>query len=77
MTIQRNIFPYPLETDVSRRSIERSNKLGLGLWRKNFVHIMGVSVKATKPDTTTAPARARANSMNKRPVRPGVKASGA
>ena len=40
-------------------------------------HIMGESVSATKPDTTTAPARASANSTNRRPVRPGVKASGA
>ena len=38
---------------------------------------MGVSVKATKPDTTTAPASAKANSTNSRPVLPGVKASGA
>ena len=38
---------------------------------------MGVKVKATKPDTTTAPASASANSTNKRPVRPGVNASGA
>ena len=40
-------------------------------------HIMGESVSATKPDTTTAPANASANSTNSRPVRPGVKASGA
>jgi flagellar basal body rod protein FlgG len=40
-------------------------------------HIMGDSVSATKPETTTAPASASANSANRRPVRPGVKASGA
>ena len=38
---------------------------------------MGDSVSAMKPDTATAPANASANSMNRRPVRPGVKASGA
>ena len=37
---------------------------------------MGVSVSATKPETTTAPASASANSTKSRPVRPGVKASG-
>ena len=36
-----------------------------------------MSVSATKPDTSTAPASASANSTNRRPVRPGVKASGA
>ena len=55
----------------------RSNQCGLGLWRSSSEHSMGVSVRATKPDTTTAPASASANSTNKRPVRPGVKASGA
>ena len=38
---------------------------------------MGESVSATRPETTTAPARASANSVNSRPVRPGAKASGA
>ena len=38
---------------------------------------MGVKVKATKPETMTEPAKARANSVNNLPVRPGVKASGA
>ncbi len=38
---------------------------------------MGESVSATSPETITAPARARANSVKSRPVRPGVKASGA
>ncbi len=38
---------------------------------------MGVSVSATKPETSTAPARVSANSTKIRPVRPGVKASGA
>ena len=55
----------------------RSNQLGLGLCLSSSEHIMGDSVSATKPDTTTAPASASANSTNSRPVRPGVKASGA
>ena len=38
---------------------------------------MGESDKATTPDTMTEPAKAKANSANKRPVRPGVKAKGA
>ena len=38
---------------------------------------MGDKVSATKPDTTTAPASASANSPNNLPVRPGVKAKGA
>ncbi len=38
---------------------------------------MGVRVSATKPDTSTAPASASANSMNRRPVRPVANASGA
>ncbi|MDT4852306.1 hypothetical protein FQZ97_865310 [compost metagenome] len=45
--------------------------------RSSLEHIMGESVSATKPETTTAPASASANSANRRPVRPGVKASGA
>ena len=36
-----------------------------------------MSVSATKPETMTAPASVSANSTNSRPVRPGVKASGA
>ena len=35
----------------------------------SFEHIIGVSVSATKPDTTTAPASVTANSRNRRPVR--------
>ena len=46
-------------------------------WRSSCEHIMGESVSATKPETRTAPDRARANSMNRRPVRPVAKASGA
>ncbi len=34
-------------------------------------------MSATKPEPSTAPARASANSMNRRPVRPVAKASGA
>ena len=55
----------------------RSKRLGVALWRSSLLHIIGVSVSATKPDTTTAPASVSANSPNNRPVRPGVKASGA
>jgi hypothetical protein len=40
-------------------------------------HIIGDSVSATKPDTSTAPARVSANSMNSLPVRPVMKATGA
>ena len=38
---------------------------------------MGDKVKATKPDTNTAPASANANSLNSLPVLPGVNARGA
>ena len=55
----------------------RSNQEGLGLCLKSTADIMGESVKATKPDTTTAPASAKANSVKSRPVRPGAKARGA
>jgi hypothetical protein len=55
----------------------RSNRLGAGLWRSSLLHIIGVSVSATNPDTITAPASVNANSLNSRPVRPGVNASGA
>ncbi len=55
----------------------RSKRLGDGLWRSSLLHIIGVSVSATKPETITAPASVSANSVNSRPVRPGVKASGA
>ena len=55
----------------------RSNAFGLGLWRSSLLHIIGVSVSATKPDTRTAPASVSANSVKSRPVRPGAKASGA
>ena len=55
----------------------RSNQFGFGLCLSSLLHIIGVSVSATKPLTTTAPASVNANSMKRRPVRPGVKASGA
>ena len=42
-----------------------------------MLHIIGVRVSATKPETITAPASVSANSANSRPVRPGVNASGA
>ena len=38
---------------------------------------MGLRVRATTPDTSTAPARVRANSLNRAPVSPPIKAMGA
>ena len=61
----------------SPASIVRSNQLRFSTWRSSLLHIIGVSVSATNPDTSTAPASVSANSLNRRPVRPGVKASGA
>ena len=52
-------------------------KLRLVWGLRSLAHIIGDSVSATNPDTITAPASVRANSMNSRPVRPGVKATGA
>ncbi len=46
-------------------------------WRNSKEHIIGVRVRAMKPETRTAPASVSANSMNRRPVRPVAKASGA
>ena len=40
-------------------------------------HIIGVSVSATRPDTATAAATVSANSVNRRPVLPVMKPSGA
>ena len=57
--------------------MKRSNRFGFGLWRNNKELIMGDRVRATKPDTNTAPAKANANSLNSLPVRPGVNAKGA
>ena len=57
--------------------MNRSNRPGVGLWRSSLLHSIGVRVRATKPDTSTAPASVSANSPKSRPVRPGVKASGA
>ena len=62
---------------VNARSMPRSKAPGAALWRNSLLHNMGVSVRATNPDTTTAPASVNANSLKSRPVRPGVKASGA
>src|SRR6218665_1244952 len=55
----------------------RSKRPGRRLCLSSSEHIIGDRLSATKPDTTTAPASASANSANSRPVRPGVKASGA
>ena len=52
-------------------------RLGRGLCRNSRALIIGVSVRATKPDTITAPARVNANSRNSLPVFPGVNAMGA
>ena len=54
-----------------------SNQEGFGLCFNNNALNIGERVKATTPDTKTEPAKAKANSVNKRPVRPGVKANGA
>ena len=40
-------------------------------------HIIGESVSAITPETTTAPARVKANSLNSAPVRPDTKPIGA
>ena len=77
VTSQRSSRPYASDKAVSQRSMERSNQCGLGLCLSSSEHIMGDNVSATNPDTSTAPASASANSTNRRPVRPGVKASGA
>ena len=42
-----------------------------------FEHSIGVSVNATKPETTTAPATVSANSVNSFPVLPVMNPSGA
>ena len=42
-----------------------------------FEHIIGDRVSATMPETSTAPASVRANSLNSAPVRPPRKAIGA
>lgn len=62
---------------MSHFSMERSNQPGLGLCLRNLALSMGAKVSATKPETNTAPAKAKANSPNNLPVRPGVKAKGA
>ena len=54
-----------------------SKKFGFGLCRSSTELIMGDRVSATKHETSTAPAKANANSLNNFPVRPGVKAKGA
>ena len=62
---------------MSQPSIRLYQRLWLLWWRSSTEHIIGVRVSATKPDTSTAPASASANSMNRRPVRPVANASGA
>ena len=42
-----------------------------------FEHIIGDSVSATTPDTSTAPASVKANSRNRLPVRPPARPIGA
>lgn len=46
-------------------------------WRRSFEHIIGESVSAVNPDTSTAPASVSANSMKSFPVRPVMNAIGA
>ena len=58
-------------------SMKRAIILGLALCLRSFEHIIGVRVRAMNPEMTTAPARVRANSRNRRPVDPGMKAIGA
>jgi hypothetical protein len=45
--------------------------------RSSFEHIIGDSVSAMTPETTTEPASAKANSRNSAPVRPETKPIGA
>ena len=68
---------YTAVSASSPRPTARSNQERCAWWRSSLEHIIGESVSATKPETITAPASASANSVNSRPVRPGVKASGA
>ena len=68
---------YPFSNATNPFSSTRNSQDGSGLWRSSFVHIIGVSVSATNPETITAPARVKANSVNSRPVFPGAKAIGA
>src|SRR2546422_5691506 len=44
--------------------------------RNTFAHNIGVSVSATNPEITTAPATAMPNSLNSRPVEPRRNPSG-
>ena len=44
--------------------------------RNTFAHNIGVSVSATNPDSTTAPATAMPNSLSSRPVEPRRNPSG-
>lgn len=59
----------------------RSPKLNNTPWRVSrrsiLLAIIGVRVSTTKPDTSTAAATVRANSVNSLPVLPSAKASGA
>ncbi len=57
--------------------MKRSKADGLALCRSSLEHSIGDSVSAMKPETITVPASVSANSTKSRPVRPGVKASGA
>ena len=62
-----------------RSNIESSRRAKLNVPRggggfSSFEHIIGDSVSAMTPDTTTEPASAKANSRNSAPVSPGDEA---
>ena len=64
-----NVRRYDSVSQVNARSIALYSAPCLVSCRNSFEHIIGESVSAIKPDTTTAPASASANSINKRSVR--------
>src|SRR5512137_1146279 len=58
---------YPLVRPSSQPSIVVKTLPCFFSWRSSLLHIIGDRVRATKPETSTAPASASANSMNSRP----------
>ncbi len=59
-----------LRTTSKRRLIQPAKPRSLSPDRKSLDPIIGESVSATMPETTTAPARVNANSRKSAPVRP-------
>ena len=59
----------------SRKRDEAGRSTARGL--SSLEHIIGDSVSAMMPETTTAPASVKANSRNSAPVRPETKPIGA